>query len=57
MRLLGELESNLTDVFLRGGNLGGGSGMAWESGVKRHKLLRLEWISNKILLYSTGNYI
>jgi len=34
-----------------------GSGMDGESGVNRHKLLHLEWISNEILLYSTGNYI
>ena len=26
-------------------------------GVGRCKLLHLEWINNKILLYSTGNYI
>ena len=38
---------------------GGGeeSGMDWEFGVNRCKLLHLEWISNEILLYSTGNYI
>ena len=30
---------------------GGGSGMDWESGVNRHRLLHLEWISNEILLY------
>jgi len=36
---------------------GGGSGMDWEFGVSRYKLLHLEWISNEILLYSTGNYI
>ena len=35
----------------------GGSGMDWEFGVSRCKLLHLEWISNEILLYSTGNYI
>ena len=35
----------------------GGSGMDWEFGVSRCKLLPLEWISNEILLYSTGNYI
>ena len=28
-----------------------------ESGVKRCKLLHLEWISNENLLYSTVNYI
>ena len=36
---------------------GGGSGMDWKSGVSRCKLLHLEWISNEVLLYSTGNYI
>ena len=36
---------------------GGGSGVDREFGVSRCKLLHLEWISNEILLYSTGNYI
>ena len=36
---------------------GGRSGMDWESGVSRCKLLHWEWISKEILLYSTGNYI
>ena len=36
---------------------GGGSGMDGESGVGRYKLLYLEWISNGILLCSTGNYV
>jgi len=31
--------------------------MDWESGVNKCKLLHLEWISNEILLYSTGNYL
>ena len=31
--------------------------MNWESGVNRCKLLHLEWINNKVLLYSTGNHI
>ena len=31
--------------------------MDWEFGVSRCKLLPLEWINNKVLLYSTGNYI
>ena len=33
------------------------SGIHWEFGFSRCKLLYLEWISNEILLYSTGNYI
>ena len=36
---------------------GGGSGMDWEFGVSRCKLLHLQWISSEDLLYSTGNYI
>ena len=36
---------------------GGGSGMDWEFGVSRCKLFHLEWISNEVLLYSTGDYI
>jgi len=35
----------------------GGSGMDWESGINRCKLLPLEWISKELLQYSTGNYI
>ena len=35
----------------------GGSGMDWEFGLSRCKLLHLEWISNEVLLCSTRNYI
>ena len=31
--------------------------MNWEFEVSKCKLLHLEWISNEVLLYSTGNYI
>ena len=31
--------------------------MDWEFGVSRFKLLHLEWISNEVLLYHTGNYM
>ena len=31
--------------------------MGWEFGVSRCKLLNTECINNKVLLYSTGNYI
>ena len=30
--------------------------MDWESGMNRAKLLYIEWIKKKILLYSTRNY-
>ena len=36
---------------------GVGGGMDWEFGISRCKLLYIEWINNKVLLYSTGNYI
>ena len=35
----------------------GGGGLDWEFGISRCKLLYTEWINNKVLLYSTGNYI
>ena len=41
----------------QGGWGGGGSGMDWEFGVSRCKLFHLEWMSNEVLLYGTGNYI
>ena len=31
--------------------------MEWEFVVSRCKLVYIEWINNKVLLYSTGNYI
>ena len=34
-----------------------GRGMDGEFGVGRCKLLHLEWISNAVLLYSTGNHV
>ena len=42
-------------VVAKGEGVGGG--MEWEVGVSRCKLLYIEWINNKVLLYSTGNYI
>ena len=35
----------------------GGGGMDWKFGISRCKLLYREWINNKVLLYSTGDYI
>ena len=32
-------------------------GKDWECGISRCKLLYIGWINNKVLLYSTGNYI
>ena len=36
---------------------GVGGGVEWEVGVSRCKLLYIEWINNKVLLYSTENCI
>ena len=36
---------------------GGQGEKDWEFGISRCKLLCIEWINNKVLLYSTGNYI
>ena len=33
------------------------SGTDWEFAGSRCKLLHVEWLSNEVLLYSTGNYI
>ena len=35
----------------------GRGGKAWVFGINRGKLLHMGWINNKVLLYSTGNYI
>ena len=42
-------------VVAKGEGVGGE--MEWEVEVSRCKLLHIEWINNKVLLYSTGNYI
>ena len=34
-----------------------GGEMDWEFGISRCILFYKEWINNKVLLYSTGNYI
>ena len=48
-------QTQRTDLWLPRG--WGGGGMDWEFGISRCKLLYTEWIDNKVLLYSTGNYI
>ena len=35
----------------------GRGGKDWEFGMNRGKLLYIGWINNKVLLYSTGNWI
>ena len=36
---------------------GVGGRMEWKVGVSRCKRLYVKWMNNKVLLYSTGNYI
>ena len=51
------IEKSRWDLTFIRNRLWGQRGMDWEFGVGRCKLLHLEWIKNKVLLYSTGNYI
>ena len=68
--LLGKKFSNMVSNFKNNGSFrntvirllvakgeGTGGGMEQEVGVSRCKLLCVEWINNKILLYGTKNYI
>ena len=48
-----DLENRLVVAKGEGKGLGGTGNLA----LNRYKLLHLKWISNKILLYCTGNYI
>ena len=43
-------------VVAKGGGEGWG-GKDWEFGISRCRLLHVGWINNKVLMYSTGNYI
>ena len=36
---------------------GVGGGVDWKFVISIYKLLYIEWINNKVLLYSIGNYI
>ena len=48
-----DIENRLVIVKVEGG----GRGKKWKFGISRCKLVYIEWINNKVLLYSTGNYI
>ena len=52
-----ETDSDIENRLVVAKGVGAGRGMDWEFGVSRCKLLHLEWIDNKVLMYSTGNYI
>ena len=48
-----DIENRLVIVKVEGG----GRGKKWKFGISRCKLVYIEWINNKVLLYSTGKYI
>ena len=48
-----DLENRLVVAKAEGAEVG----VDWELGVYRCRLFHLEWISNEILLCSTGNYV
>ena len=55
-------EGRNRDIDIENGHVvakeeGVGGWMDWEFGISRCKLLYIEQINNKVLLYSTGNYI
>ena len=60
MNLSTKQKETLTDIENRlvgAKGKGGGGGKDWEFGISRYKLVCIGWINNKVLLYSTGNYI
>ena len=48
-----EIKKEFVDLWLPGGRLG--EGIVREFGIDMYTLLYLKWITNKDLLYSTGN--
>ena len=52
-----ETESGTENIRVAAKGEGGRRGLDWEFGISRCKLVYIEWINNKVLLYSTGNYI
>ena len=51
------LQSGTLAIYTHQLGEAGGGGMDWEFEISRCKLLYVEWVNNKVLLYSTGNYI
>ena len=52
-----ETESGSENRLVAAKGEGGRRGLDWEFGISRWKLVYIEWVNNKVLLYSTGNYI
>ena len=55
--MCGNQELTLANRLVVAKEEGGGGGIDWEFGISRCQLLYIEWINNKVLLCSTGNYI
>ena len=55
--LIYETDSDIENKLMVTKGEGDGGGINWEFGISRCKLLYLEWMNNKDLLYNTGNYI
>jgi len=51
-----QMHRQRADLWLPSGRPGG-RGMGWKFWINSCKLLYIEWINNKVLLCSTGNYI
>ena len=49
-------QTEIENRFMVAKGEGRGKGLDWEFGVSRCKPLHIEWLNNKVLLYSTGNY-
>ena len=47
--------TDLENELMVTGGKGSGGGMDWDFGIDMYTLLYLKWITNKDLLYSTGN--
>ena len=47
-------QTQRTDLWLLRRSRVGGGRMEWEFGISRCKLLYIEWINDKVLLYSQG---
>ena len=51
-----QIHRHRTDLWLPRAE-GLGKEVDWDVGVSNYKLLHMEWINNKVLLYTIGNYI
>ena len=52
-----QIITRITDMFPRGREKGGGSGMDRKFGFGGYKLLHFGWMGNGVLLNSTGNCV